>query len=1156
MEFESGPFCPVNLACSLISFDFSWLPVLPPLLKALKDRGINVFFDEEKLEKGEELTPVLLNAIAASKISIIIISKDYASSKSCLTELSKIMECKDSPVGQIVLPIFYRVNPSDVRHHGGPFEESFHQHLINKPKEVERWKAAFTQAGNLKGWHIDGSIFDRSETEYIKVIVEDVIKKLGYKSTSVSEKLVGIKDQIEQILLLIDQEDTRAIGIWGMGGIGKTTLAEAVYNEIVSGSKFDVHYFLQDVHEKSLEKYGMQSLQTELLSKLLGGDIHIDTRFIGSTLIQDRLCNVRVFVVFNDVNNLDQIQRLGVEHFGPGSKIIVTSRDRRVLKNIGVDKLHKVEELDEDDSFKLFCKFAFKQHNPDVHFHYLSMKFLRYAGGNPLALKVLGAALYQKCRDEWESALEKLKEYPEQDIFGPLKISFDGLGRLERNIFLDIACFFIEEDNKDDVTKFLKVFYKGGQFGLSNLVDKCLVDLRPGYPWMHDLLQEMGKDIVRQESEDPGKRSRLWSPEDVYHVLKNNKGTESIKAISADMSQIKELQIHPATFEQMVNLVFIRFYNFYYKRKPGNRLLLANQDLTYLPNVLRYFHWDCCPLKSLPSNFNPHNLVELLLPDSNIEQLWDGDQEVFNLRVINLSCCKNIRKIPNLLGARKLESLRCYGCVSLAELPCMTHLISLKSLNLNGCPISKFPEVPANLEELRLVGTQIEEMPLFIGSLKKLHSLNMSFTNVQNISSSILKLDALQYLHLCDCPNITELNLNMTPIEEELSSSIPRLQSLRKLHVSHCKSLKSLSGLPPWLSDINAEDCTSLERVSFIDDVYQDEDSYAKHLAKQLEKNKLDAYDEFDDLYDEEELDEVLLYILPGSEISDKFENQSRNSSITVKLAGSVSGERFLCFALCLVLNYNKSQFDYNKSQFDHYATVHCEYQLKGTDGFYQNFKKNFKRRWGWNKDETESDEGEYIFVLFKGNMVHRDMQYEESTFDFYVGGYHYHRFHYEAIFKLVLLSMMLAPTLITALMNTIDLQSKHHFIKLPGWINLCSAYGLPISTYFSAVKLPWLMENVDAVKAAIKAGDANYRQMVDYISLMSNPSKLANCRCSFFLGGCLADQHAAMVGQACRNSEAKSIYSLWNTLPFKISPKAAINNALEDYCVAGATVQ
>ncbi|XVE72257.1 hypothetical protein DITRI_Ditri11bG0025200 [Diplodiscus trichospermus] len=550
------------------------------LLKALEESRIQVFFDDKELKKGEEISPELLKAIIASKISIVILSKDYASSRVSLAELSQIMDCKRTK-GLIVLPIFYHVNPSDVGKNGGSFRESFDEHLLNKPDEINKWRVAFTE-----------------EPAYIKEIVQVVIEKLNSKSPrGCKDQLVGIDDQKKEIisLLCIPQEETRIIGIWGMGGIGKTTLAQATYDEV--SIQFDSCCFLQNVRQK-FEKQGMESLRDDFLSRVLKQEIHIDTPLIGSNLIQDRLRIMSVFVVLDDVSDYDQIEGLGVKHFGLGSKILLTSRNSQVLKT-GVDEIYKVERLNYNCSLQLFSKFAFQQDKTVVGFHDLSYNFAKYAGGVPLALKVLGCALYQKPREYRKSTLDKLKEYPDRKFFNILKISFDGLDALEKNIFLDIACFFQwESKERVTVTEILNSCYKGASCGISNLVDKCLLDSTLG---MHDLLREMGWEIVRQESKEPGKHSRL----SMCVVLKNNK-------------------LCPTIFNKMVNLRIINFYSYSYKNGEF-RLLLSDEALESLPDELRYLHWDYCRLKSFPSNFSPENLVELNLTNCNIEQLWNGD---------------------------------------------------------------------------------------------------------------------------------------------------------------------------------------------------------------------------------------------------------------------------------------------------------------------------------------------------------------------------------------------------------------------------------------------------------------------------------------------------------------------------------------------------
>ncbi|KAK8553033.1 hypothetical protein V6N13_055810 [Hibiscus sabdariffa] len=367
------------------------------LLEALKGKGLDVFFDQEKLQKGYRISPELSQAIAASNLSIIILSRDYASSNSCLAELSDIMD-RNRTQRHVVIPIFYKVEPSDVRHLGGNFETSFDLHGSEGLKQVQQWKAAFTEVGKLIGWHIKGDKSDRSEADYIKDIVEDVIKKLkNGKARSSSEQLVGIDDQKKIILDLIEQKNSRVIGLWGAGGIGKTTLADAIYKEV--STEFEGCWFLQNVREE-IKNQGRESLRNELLSQLLNQkDVRIDTPSIGTPYLE-RLNNRQLFVVLDDVCDPDHIDFMGVEHFGHGSKIIVTSRDIQVLKIGGADKIYKVDKLNENNSRQLFSTIALKQSNPTADFQDLSNKFVRYADGNPLALKVLGSKLYTKSRRE------------------------------------------------------------------------------------------------------------------------------------------------------------------------------------------------------------------------------------------------------------------------------------------------------------------------------------------------------------------------------------------------------------------------------------------------------------------------------------------------------------------------------------------------------------------------------------------------------------------------------------------------------------------------------------------------------------------------------------------------------------------------------------
>ena len=286
-------------------------------------------------------------------------------------------------------------------------------------------------------------------------------------------------------------------------------------------NQFEACSFINDVRENSKK---ITWLQKELLKELLKcKDVEVEDVNNGVLMLKNSLCRKKILLFLDDVNQSEQLDKLAGGHdwFGPSSRVMITTRDKHLLVKYGPKYIYEVEPLNNDEALQLFSLKAFEKDHPDIDYMELSQAFVCYSQGLPLALEVLGSFLMNRSIEDWKSQLEGLEKYPKRKILDVLEISFDGLEEMEKEIFLNIACFFNRE-SQETIKEILDILGLSTKIGLSVLSEKSLIKLSGNHVWMHDLLQEMGRDIVRRECDDPGKRSRLWLYGDIDSVLRKN----------------------------------------------------------------------------------------------------------------------------------------------------------------------------------------------------------------------------------------------------------------------------------------------------------------------------------------------------------------------------------------------------------------------------------------------------------------------------------------------------------------------------------------------------------------------------------------------------------------------------------------------------------
>ncbi|KAJ7951221.1 NBS-LRR disease resistance protein [Quillaja saponaria] len=412
---------------------------------AFQREKIDVYIDY-RLKKGYDIGRALFKAIEESMLSVVIFSKNYATSKWCLDELLKIVDCMKKNK-QVIIPVFYKANPSNVRKQRGSYAKAFANHVRDaiystwkhrgryakyirdrrknkkicsrppnqnfqkKMRRIKKWRTALTDIANIAGFH---SRIYRDENACVEDVLRDVLGKLSVLIGHDSESgLVGINKQIEAIEKLSSEYSTidcNIFGIWGPSGIGKTTIANELYYK--HQSKFEGWYFAANVREKWEKSTEKDDLRNDLVShilpltraKILTPDLPL--------LTKKRLGRKKVLIVLDDVNMKKQIEYLiGRDSvwFRPGSVIIVTTTNKQIIKDCTAE--YEVTKLNSDDDLELFSFHAFKTKAPPDYHKEISKMAVSYAKGNPRALEMLGSS-FSWCEniEEWKAAFKKLKE--------------------------------------------------------------------------------------------------------------------------------------------------------------------------------------------------------------------------------------------------------------------------------------------------------------------------------------------------------------------------------------------------------------------------------------------------------------------------------------------------------------------------------------------------------------------------------------------------------------------------------------------------------------------------------------------------------------------------------------------------------------------------
>ncbi|XP_065634570.1 putative disease resistance protein RGA1 [Quercus suber] len=573
--------------------------------------------------------------------------------------------------------------------------------------------------------------------------------------------VIGRADDKQKIMDLLmlpnDNDNISVISIVGIGGLGKTTLAQWVYNDERVAKNFDLKMWVC-----VSEDFNVLKLAKELL-KLAGGGI---SENMSLEEVQAKLRSIlnekRFFIVLDDVWNEDRNKWIDLKNLligGQGSKILVTTRSQKVASNMAPGPIQYLEGLSDDDCLSLFLRCAFNEgeHEQYPRLVKIGEEIVKKCKGVPLAVKTLGSLLYSKTEvRDWisirDNEIWKL-EQKENDILPALRLSYNKLPSYLKQCFA--YCSLYPKDFEYNNENLIQCWMANGLLKKSNRSTEDLEDI--GEQYLKELLSRSFFQEVEIYSSIYSSIHWGFKMHDLLHDL-------SLYVAQNDYCLIEDTN-KPNKFENARHVSIL------------DHKLSVDAAITLLHKSSNNMQTINFSLKEMEEDENPgininESLVKtcilrfkhlrlLNLRCSKLEALSSSIGTLKHLRYLNLCGNTNIKKLPNsICNLQNLETLILFGCHGLEELPRdIRKMVSLRHFVIT----TKQTRLPANgiecMFSLRLLlfyaCEGLERFHEGIQRLTALRSLDFRCCySLISLPQGMKQLTALESLQIYDCQSL------------------------------------------------------------------------------------------------------------------------------------------------------------------------------------------------------------------------------------------------------------------------------------------------------------------------------------------------------------------------------------------------------------------